>query len=115
MVGAILGNPERSKLMLKYIAAAILASSLVVSTAFAASNDYSRRHDSRNHQQSEVHKTPDRYHRDRRGDRYDRHHSRYRPGERYRSAPHGWHRYHKRPRDWHNRGCIVVGPMWFCP
>lgn len=39
----------------------------------------------------------------------------YRAGHRYRSAPHGWHRYHARPRDWQRRGCIIVGPMWFCP
>jgi hypothetical protein len=40
---------------------------------------------------------------------------RYRAGRRYREAPPHWHRYHRRPRDWHTRGCIVVGPIWFCP
>ena len=43
-----------------------------------------------------------------------RHHQ-YRPGGRYKSAPHGWHRYHARPRDWSRRGCITVGALWFCP
>jgi hypothetical protein len=43
------------------------------------------------------------------------HHSRYRAGGRYRSAPHGWHRFHSRPHDWRTRGCILVGPLWFCP
>ena len=38
----------------------------------------------------------------------------YRAGRHYRSAPHGWHRYQHRPRDWRRRGCIVVGPVWFC-
>lgn len=42
-------------------------------------------------------------------------HPRYRPGYRYRSAPRGWHRYHARPRDWRSRGCVIVGPVWFCP
>lgn len=56
------------------------------------------------------------YHRDDR--RYRRHvpsPQRYRAGHRYRSAPHGWHRYDRRPGDWNRRGCVLVGPMWFCP
>jgi hypothetical protein len=40
---------------------------------------------------------------------------RYRAGGRYRHAPRGWHRYSYRPGDWDARGCIVVGPVWFCP
>lgn len=40
---------------------------------------------------------------------------RYRAGRRYREAPPHWHRYHRRPSDWYGRGCIVVGPVWFCP
>lgn len=58
------------------------------------------------------------YHRDRDRRDYRRHAPpppRYRAGHRYRSAPHGWHRYHARPRDWNRRGCILVGPVWFCP
>ena len=39
----------------------------------------------------------------------------YTPGHRYRAAPRGWHRYRARPRDWNRRGCILVGPLWFCP
>ena len=50
---------------------------------------------------------------------YDKHHRemrrRYIAGHRYHSPPHGWHRYAHRPRDWHTRGCILVGPIWFCP
>ncbi len=41
--------------------------------------------------------------------------NRYIAGRRYHSAPHGWHRYHRRPGDWRMRGCIIVGPVWFCP
>jgi hypothetical protein len=52
-------------------------------------------------------------------DHYDRHRDyrrpHYVPGHRYHSAPHGWHRYDRRPRNWHTRGCILVGPIWFCP
>lgn len=55
--------------------------------------------------------TPPRAHR---GPTY-RGHSQYRPGNRYRSAPRGWHRYGARPRDWRTRGCVIVGPVWFCP
>ncbi len=36
---------------------------------------------------------------------YDRRHDKYR----------GWHRYNKRPYGWRERGCVVVGPIWFCP
>lgn len=39
----------------------------------------------------------------------------YRAGRHYGRAPRGWHRYQSRPRGWRNRGCIVVGPLWFCP
>ena len=42
-------------------------------------------------------------------------HPRYVPGHRYGAPPHGWHRYPRRPHDWHTRGCILVGPLWFCP
>jgi hypothetical protein len=46
-------------------------------------------------------------------DRDDR--RRYRAGHRYHEAPRHWRRYHSRPRDWNTRGCIIVGPLWFCP
>jgi hypothetical protein len=39
----------------------------------------------------------------------------YRAGGRYKHAPGGWHRYDKRPGDWGTRGCIIVGPVWWCP
>jgi hypothetical protein len=29
--------------------------------------------------------------------------------------PRGWHRYHSRPWDWQRRGCVMFGPVWFCP
>jgi Ni/Co efflux regulator RcnB len=40
---------------------------------------------------------------------------RYKPGSRLREAPRGYRRYNARPRDWDRRGCVVVGPFWFCP
>jgi hypothetical protein len=39
----------------------------------------------------------------------------YAPGSRHAHPPRGWHRYHARPHDWRTRGCIIVGPVWFCP
>src|SRR5262245_8995730 len=39
----------------------------------------------------------------------------YEPGSHHSKAPKHWHRYSHRPGDWHARGCIVVGPVWFCP
>ncbi len=40
---------------------------------------------------------------------------RYRAGGRYRTAPSGWHRHASRPGDWRTRGCVMAGPIWFCP
>jgi hypothetical protein len=34
---------------------------------------------------------------------------------RYKRAPKGWRSYSYRPYGWHGRGCIVVGPLWYCP
>jgi hypothetical protein len=52
----------------------------------------------------------------------DRHHHAHRPkhrrwvaGRRYDRSPPGWHRHSRRPSDWRRRGCVVVGPVWFCP
>ena len=50
----------------------------------------------------------------RRGDDHRRT-PRWMPGHHYNRAPAHWHRYHSRPRDWRRRGCVVVGPFWFCP
>jgi len=49
------------------------------------------------------------------GKRHRAHRHRYRAGGRYRSAPRGWRRYGARPYDWRTRGCVIVGPIWFCP
>ena len=46
---------------------------------------------------------------------HDGHRHDYRPGRRYDRAPSHWHRHSHRPRDWRRRGCIIVGPLWFCP
>jgi hypothetical protein len=40
---------------------------------------------------------------------------RYEPGRRYDRAPPNWRRHSRRPGDWRTRGCILVGPLWFCP
>lgn len=54
-----------------------------------------------------------RHHSRRHPQRYHSH--RYVPGRHYRSAPRGWHRYAARPYNWRTRGCVIVGPVWFCP
>ena len=52
--------------------------------------------------------------RDARGGRDDD--RKFTPGRRYRDAPPGWRRHgHRRPGDWRTRGCIMAGPLWFCP
>jgi hypothetical protein len=56
------------------------------------------------------------YARDHRGhDHRGYKHRRYRAGGRYDRAPGNWHRYDRRPGDWQRRGCIIVGPVWWCP
>jgi hypothetical protein len=42
-------------------------------------------------------------------------HGHYRAGYHYKYAPHGWHRYAARPLFWERRGCVMVGPVWYCP
>jgi hypothetical protein len=39
-----------------------------------------------------------------------KHYGRYHYGNRYWS-----HRYYSRPYNWDTIGCIVVGPVWYCP
>jgi hypothetical protein len=97
--------------MLKYLAPAVLVALLPASAAFATPAVPSlskpamasiqlvdlRRDDHRGHDA----------HRNDRG--------RFTPGNRYRSAPRGWRSYRARPGNWRTRGCVVVGPLWFCP
>jgi hypothetical protein len=33
----------------------------------------------------------------------------------YRTAPRGWRSYSYRPFGWQRRGCIIAGPVWYCP
>ncbi|MDX2306884.1 MAG: hypothetical protein NW216_01465 [Hyphomicrobium sp.] len=42
---------------------------------------------------------------------YHRHYRRHR----HYHGPAGWTRYSYRPYNWSTRGCVVVGPVWFCP
>lgn len=52
----------------------------------------------------------------RHGQRHHHHHSgRWVAGHRYAYAPPGWRYYGARPWDWQTRGCVLVGPLWFCP
>jgi hypothetical protein len=43
------------------------------------------------------------------------HGNRYSNAHRYKSAPHGWKNYSYRPYRWAHRGCVVIGPVWYCP
>ncbi|NPU15169.1 hypothetical protein HL667_32935 [Bradyrhizobium sp. 83012] len=42
-----------------------------------------------------------------------RHH--HRGYERRHGPPSGWHRFRSRPHDYSRRGCMQIGPAWFCP
>jgi hypothetical protein len=39
----------------------------------------------------------------------------YSPGSHHKHSPKNWRRYDKRPGDWRTRGCVIVGPIWWCP
>ena len=39
----------------------------------------------------------------------------YRTGGAYRTAPVGWRRVGVRPAYWQTAGCVLVGPVWYCP
>jgi hypothetical protein len=39
----------------------------------------------------------------------------YKPGHSYKEPPPGWKRHAKRPPGYLKRGCVSVGPVWFCP
>ena len=58
---------------------------------------------------STVEQVRDRY--DRRHDRWDRRD--WRHDRRYYRYRH-WNRYSYRPYNWRSRGCVAVGPVWFC-
>ena len=45
----------------------------------------------------------------------NRNFSRLRDNDSRYSQYNGWHRYNHRPSRWSNRGCVSVGPIWFCP
>lgn len=104
--------------MLKYIIPAAVASFFVCAPASAApvTNTSGLKLQST----SEIVQAKSRRHvrKHRRAHRHYRHrraHRRYYPGRRYRHAPHGYRRYSYRPYNWRSRGCIIVGPIWFCP
>ncbi len=52
---------------------------------------------------------------DRRYDRRRGYNRRFVPGRRYGRPPPNWRRYNSRPGNWRTRGCVIVGPLWFCP
>ena len=33
----------------------------------------------------------------------------------YRRPPPGWRSYRSRPWGWRRRGCLSIGPVWYCP
>ena len=38
----------------------------------------------------------------------------YTAGQRYDRAPSHYRRHAYRPHNWQSRGCILVGPLWYC-
>jgi hypothetical protein len=44
---------------------------------------------------------------------HKKHHHAYKHG--YKHPPKGWRKYSNRPIFWERRGCIVIGPGWYCP
>jgi len=50
----------------------------------------------------------------RRAHRHYSHRHHHHSGRHYRHAPRGYRRYYSRPYDWRDRGCITIGPVWWC-
>jgi len=51
---------------------------------------------------------------ERRGEYRREPHQSYTPGRRYDRAPSHYRRHANRPHNWRSRGCILVGPIWYC-
>lgn len=107
---------------MRFFAAALLATGLMVVPATAAPMPATKNAGNsiesmttqvQYHKKKYKKRYDNRRYRDRREYRHGMH--RYRPGHHYRHRPHGWRSYHHRPHGWYGRGCVVVGPMWFCP
>ena len=99
--------------MLKVISSAAIASLMLCSFAYAGTALASSQTGSSGlvqikHQGGDD---QDKWQRRGGGDWRDREASRYGPNDRYR----GGHRYSYRPDDWGDRGCVAVGPLWYCP
>ncbi|ODA67607.1 hypothetical protein A7A08_01641 [Methyloligella halotolerans] len=56
---------------------------------------------------SRHHRHHDRWDHDRRRHAYYDHH--------YRRPPPGWRSYRYQPYGWRDRGCLAIGPVWYCP
>jgi hypothetical protein len=110
---------EKGSIMRKHVALSLLFSIAMVGAASAAPAHFEKKLAAQSgvvEVQYRGHHSSGSHHSSSRGHTYrGPSHNRYRAGSRYRSAPHGWHRYNARPRDWRTRGCVIVGPLWFCP
>jgi hypothetical protein len=103
--------------VLKFAIPAVLSATLLASTAVAAplalpaagSSDHGLLIQVKDWKHDKDWKYHDKNwkHKDDRWD-HDEHHHKGHP-------PRGWHSYHQRPNDWHRRGCMAVGPLWYCP
>ncbi len=41
--------------------------------------------------------------------------NKYSYGHGYKHPPKNWHSYSYRPLGWQLRGCMAIGPLWYCP
>lgn len=48
------------------------------------------------------------------GHKYNKY-NKYKNSHRYSHAPKGWRSYNYRPYRWAHRGCVIIGPVWYCP
>jgi hypothetical protein len=103
--------------MIKYLLPAAVASLLFCSPASAAPVSAPATSGITSSTASGVIEVRDhrRVHRGHRHYRHRHYRGHYRAGHRYRRAPYGYRRYHSRPWNWRSRGCVIVGPLWFCP
>ena len=105
--------------MIRSILPAALLSSLVISGVWAAPISPKPINEVSSSNLVHVGYYDKKYHKNK---KYYKHHGyynykpRYHKGSRYYHGGRYWgHRYYARPSGWQTLGCVLVGPVWYCP
>lgn len=100
--------------MLKYVMPLAAISLMAVSSAWALPAAPATNNVQIESNRIEVQHRDGHFHRSARPDR-SMHHRRHMGHRHSYRGRHYSHRYHSRPHGWSRRGCVMAGPVWFCP